>query len=334
MSDDIEQRLRSELQRLLDQNPELGPVQFVEGNQIVTVSTSDGIPQIARSGFSAAAQYGCPQISELHGTPAYHIYNLMQTLQCLDEERLQQGAAHMLTLVRVDEVKEAQMENPQMPSPLEIASSTLQGSVNLRTQPADNGMVRHLELLQKNFQEALARQPELETLILRTPKGAVEIRVANQKLSIAPSSLQGRSYMDVHETPQVRLYLLHKTIQGLETALYGESKPIEARRSADRNRAEESLVRHFQSLQCDNLVVPIRRSRKNLFISGPAREITYLPLRVRIVDERLCVEEQAQDEPRDHTRMEYRALPAEIKQLANAFFAYLSSRTSNGSSKH
>lgn len=332
MSDDIEQRLKTELQRLLDQNPDLEPVQFIESNQIVTVSVAEGIPHVAKTGL-ADTQYGCPQISELHGTPAYHIYNLMQTLQCLDEERLQEGAAHLLTLAPVEELDEAQLENAQAPSPLEVANSTLQGSTTLRTQPADNGMVRHLESLQKKLQETLAQQPELEALILRTSKGAVEIRVANQKLSLAPSALQGRPYMEVHETPQVRLYVLHNTIRGLETALYGESKPIEMKRSADRNKAEENLVRHLQSLQCSDLVVPIRRSRKNLFISGPAREITYLPLRVRLVDERLCVEEQAQDEPGGHMRMEYRALPTEIKQLANAFFAYLSSRTSNGSRK-
>ncbi len=332
MSDDIEQRLRTELQRLLDQNPNLEPVQFIESNQIVTVSVAEGIPHVAKTGFTDT-QYGCPQISELHGTPAYHIYNLMQTLQCLDEERLQEGAAHLLTLAPVEDLEEAQCESPQAPSPLEIANSTLQGSANLRTQPADNGMVRHLELLQKNLQDALTRQPELEALILRTPKGALEIRVANQKLSVAPSALQGRPYMEVYETPQVRLYLLHNTIRGLETALYGESKPIEVKRSADRNKAEENLVRHLQSLQCNNLIVPIRRSRKNLFISGTAREITYLPLRVRLVNERLSVEEHVQGEPSGHTRMEYRALPAEIKQLANAFFAYLSSRTSNGSRK-
>jgi hypothetical protein len=334
MSDDIEQRLRTELQRLFDQNPNLEPVQFIESNQIVTVSVADGIPQVARSDCTATTQYGCPQISELHGTPAYHIYNLMQTLQCLDEERLQQGAAHMLTLAPVEELEKAQLENPRAPSPIEIANSTLQGSASLRTQPADNGMVHHLELLQQKLQEALAQQPELEALILRTAKGAVEIRVANRKLCIAPSPLQGRPYMEVYETPQVRLYLLHNTIQGLETALYGGSNPIEVKRSAHRNKAEENLVRHFQNLQCDKLVVSIRRSRKSLFISGSARELTYLPLRVRIVGERLCVEEQVQNEPSGHVRIEYRALPAEIKQLANAFFAYLSSRMSNGSCKH
>ena len=32
--------------------------------------------------------------------------------------------------------------------------------------------------------------------------------------------------------------------------------------------------------------------------------------------------------------MEYGALPPEVKQLLNAFFAYLSSRMSNGNCKH
>lgn len=333
MSGDVEQRLRSELQRLLDQNPDLGPVQFLESNQIVTVSVADGIPHVAKSGL-AAIQYGCPQISELHGTPAYHIYNLMQTLQCLDEECLQQGAAHMLTLAPIEEAGEARLENPEKPSSSEVLNSTLEDSADLRTKPGHNGMFHHLELLQKKYREALAQHPELNALILRTHKGAVEIRVAKQKLFIVPSLLQGVPYMEVQETPQVRLYVLHNTIRGLETTLYGETKPIEVKPSTERNKAEENLVRLFQNLQCDKLAVPIRRSRKNLFISGAAREITYLPLRIRILDARLSVEEQIQDEPSGHVRTEYRALPAEIKQLANAFFAYLSSRTSNGSRKH
>ena len=41
MSGDIEQRLRTELQRLLDENPNLEPTQFIFGNQIVTVAVTD-----------------------------------------------------------------------------------------------------------------------------------------------------------------------------------------------------------------------------------------------------------------------------------------------------
>lgn len=334
MSGDIEQRLRTELQRLLDQNPDLGPVQFIESNQIVTVSVADGIPQIARSSFTAAIPHGQPQITELHGTPAYHIYNLMQSLQCLDEERLQQGAAHILTIAPVEEVEAARLENPQTPSPFEIVNSTMHGTADLRTQPGDNGMFHHLDLLQKKYRETLSQQPELEALVLRTPKGAVEIRVTNAELFIGPSLLQGQPYMEVYETPQARIYLLHKTIQGLETALYGESKAIEVKRSAHRNKAEENLVRHFQNLQCEKLVVPIRRSRKNLYISGPSREITYLPLRVRMAELGLFVDQQVQNEPSGYLRMEYRALPTDLKQLLSAFFAYLSSRMSNGSCNH
>lgn len=333
MTGDIEQRLRTELQRLLDENPNLDPTQFIFGNQIVTVAVTDGIPHLAKSTLCGVALHGCPRATELHGRPAYHIYNLMQSLQCLDEERLQQGAAHMLTLTPVEEAGQARLENPETPPSPEVLNSTLDDSADLRTRPGDNGMFRHLTLLQKKYEELLAQHPELESLVLQTPKGAVEIRVANHQLSVGPSPLQGQPYMEVHKTPQVRLYLLHKTIQGLEAALYGDAKPIEVTKSVRRNKAEENLVRHLEQARCENLVVPIRRSRKNLFISGPSREITYLPLRVRITDARLCVEEQVQDEPSGHVRIEYRALPAETKQLVNAFFAYLSSRMSNGSRK-
>lgn len=331
MSGDIEQRLRTELQKLLDENPNLEPTQFIFGNQIVTVAVTDGIPHLAKSNVCGVALYGCPRITDLHGRPAYHIYNLMQSLQCLDEERLQQGAAHILTLTPVEETGQTRLDSPETPASEEVLNSTLDDSTDLHTRSGGNGMFHHLKLLQQKYQELLAQQPELESLILHTPKGAVEIRVTNQELSVSPSLLQGQPYVEVQKTPQVRIYLLHKTIKGLEAALYGNTKPIEVTRSVQRNKAEENLLRHLGQTQCENLVVPIRRSRKNLYISGKAREITYLPLRIRIADERLCADEQVQDEPAGHVRMEYRALPAETKQLVNAFFAYLSSRMSNGS---
>lgn len=334
MSGDIEQRLGTELQGLLDEHPHLEPTQFIEGNKLVTVSVDDGIPQIAISLLPAATQYECPDLTELHGSPVYRIYNIMQSLECLDEERLQQGAAHILARTPVEEVEEARMENPEMPPAPEVLNSTVDGTADLRTRSGDFGMFRRLETLQQKYQDTLAQHPDLETLILQTARGAVEIRVANKRLSVGSSPLQGRPYIEMHATPQVRSYLLHKTIQGLEAALYGEAKPIEVTRSIHRNKAEANLTRQLQQVQCDKLVVPIRRSRKNLYISGPAREMTYLPLRIRITEQGLCADEQDQIEPSGHVRMEYGALPADLKQLLNAFFAYLSSRMSNGSCKH
>ena len=334
MSGDIEQRLRTELQRLLDENPNLEPTQFIFGNQIVTVAVTDGIPQLAKSKLCGVALYGCPRVTDLHGAAAYHIYNLMQTLQCLDEERLQQGAAHMLILTPVDESHGARLEDPQLPSSHEITNSTLDEAASLRTRPGNYGMFRHLEMLQQRYRQVLEEFPELDALILQTAKGAVEIRVTDKRLFVCPSQYQGRPYTEVHRTPQVRIYLLHRTIQGLETALYGEAKSIEVTRSVHPNKAEATLLQHLQQVQCGEVVVPIRRSRKNLYISGKTREITYLPLRIRITEQGLCADEQVQNEPIGYARMQYGALPADIKQLVNAFFAYLSSRMSNGNCKH
>ena len=193
MSGDIEQRLRTELQKLLDENPNLEPTQFIFGNQIVTVAVTDGIPQLAKSNVCGVALYGCPRVSDLHGLPAYHIYNLMQSLQCLDEERLQQGAAHILTLTPVEEAGQSRLENPEKPSSPEALNSILDNSTDLRTKSADNGMFHHLNLLQQKYQELLAQQPELESLILQTPKEAVEIRVTNRQLFVGPSLLPGRT---------------------------------------------------------------------------------------------------------------------------------------------
>ena len=80
------------------------------------MSVADGMPQIAQSELPAATRYDCPHVTELHGTPVYRIYNLMQSLQCLDEERQQEGAAQILTQTAVGEVEGVTMEPPQLPS--------------------------------------------------------------------------------------------------------------------------------------------------------------------------------------------------------------------------
>lgn len=334
MSGDIEQRLRAELQGLLDDHPQIEPTQFIEGDTLITLSVSDGIPQIARGDLPTVTHYDCPHVTELQGTPVYRIYHILQSLRCLDEERLQEGTAQILARTPIEEVEGIKMENPEMPSAREIVNSTVDGDADLRNKANAYGMHRNVEALQQRYRDMLAQNPELETLILQTAGGALEIRVTEKRLAFNPTPLPGQPYTEVHETPQVRIYLLHKIIEGLEAALYGEAGPIEVVRSVHRKKAEANLIRHLQQVRCGNLVVPIRRSRKNLYLSGPAREMTYLPLRVRITGQGLCADEQSQNEPTGHTRTEYGALPADLKQLLNAFFAYLSSRMSNGSCKH
>jgi hypothetical protein len=54
-------------------------------------------------------------------------------------------------------------------------------------------------------------------------------------------------------------------------------------------------------------------------------------LKVRATDQGDIAEEETQQEPIGHTRMEYGALPPEVKQLLSAFFAYLSSKVPNAS---
>jgi hypothetical protein len=117
----------------------------------------------------------------------------------------------------------------------------------------------------------------------------------------------------------------------LEAALCGEAGEIEVNRPVRRNRAQANLIRHLREVKCGNLVVLVRRSRRNLFVCGPAREILYLPTKFRVTDRGDLAEEETQQEPTGHTRMEYGALPPEVKALLNAFFAYLSSKVSNAS---
>jgi hypothetical protein len=329
MSDDIEHRVREELQELLDAHPQIAPTQFIDGDKLATVSVAEGVPQITKSELPAATRYDCPHITELHGTPVHRIYNLMQSLQCLSEERQQEGAAQILTQTAVGEVDGVTIEPPQLPPAPEVINSTVGGDVDLRSKPNAGGLFRNLAALEQRYQEMLAQHPDLEPLILQTPKGPVEIRVAEKRLALSATPLPGRPYAEVQQTPQVRIYVLRKTIQGLESALCGEAGEIEVNRPVRRNRTQANLIHHLRQVKCGNLVVLVRRSRKNLFVCGPAREILYLPVKVRVTDQGNLAEEETQQEPTGYTRKEYGALPPEVKALLNAFFAYLSSQVSN-----
>ena len=258
----------------------------------------------------------------------------MQSLQCHNEERQQEGAAQILSQTPVEEAEGVRMETPQLPHSAEVINSTAGGDVDLRIKTNAHGMFQNLEALQQRFQDMLAQHPELEPLVLRTPRGSVELRVTGKRLSLSPTLLVGRPYLELQEAPQVRLYMLHKTIQGLETSLCGQAGEIEVTPPGRSHRAEEKLVHHLAQVKCGNLVVPVRRSRKNLFVSGPAREILYLPVKVRLTDQGDLVEKEAQQEPAGHTRMAYGALPPEVKALLSAFFAYQSSKVSNERRQH
>ncbi|HVM47974.1 MAG TPA: hypothetical protein VMU04_08100 [Candidatus Acidoferrum sp.] len=334
MSDEIEQHVREELQQLLDESPQLAPTQFIDGDKLTTVAVCDGVPQIAKSELPATTRFACPSLAQLHGTPVCRIYNLMQSLRRLNEERQQEAAAQILSQTAVEEVDGVKMEAPQLPPSPEVINSTIGGETDLRTKPNGHGMFQNLQALQQRFHQLLAQHPELDPLVLGTPKGSVEIRVAGQRLSLNPTPLPGHPYSEVHQTPQVRLYLLHKTIQGLEAALCGKAAEIEVTRPGRRHRAAEKLAQHLGQMKCGNLVVPVRRSRKNLFVGGPAREIIYPPMKVRLTPQGALAEEEAQQEPLGHTRVEYGALLPEVKALLSAFFAYLSSKVSNESRCH
>ena len=67
MSDDIEHRVRGELQELLDANPQMAPTQFIDGDQLATVSVADGVPQITKSELPAATRYGRPTLRNCTG---------------------------------------------------------------------------------------------------------------------------------------------------------------------------------------------------------------------------------------------------------------------------
>lgn len=321
-----------ELQKLLDANPTLAAAQFTEDDRLVTVSVADGIPHITRGPRPATSSWCFPSATEIQGSTIYRLYYLMVDLRCLDEERLQEGAAHLLAHTPVEEVAAARMDNPERPTAAEILNTTLLDDAALnQTAP---GMFHHLATLQRRLADKLVKHPELETIRLRTASQTVEIRAANRCLSVRPTPLPGQPYVEVRETPQVRLYLLQQAIQDLETVLYGQPQSIEVNGPGFHREAELQLLQQLQQLQCDHLMVPIRRSRKTLYIAGAEHQLIYAPFRIRAGVRELHVDDQAQVEPERYRRVEYRELSPVLQHLLQALFVYLSTRTAHEACSH
>jgi len=46
MSEDIERRLKSELQILLEENPQIAPTQLIDGEKLITTVVESGVPKL------------------------------------------------------------------------------------------------------------------------------------------------------------------------------------------------------------------------------------------------------------------------------------------------
>lgn len=327
MSEDIEQRLKSELQTLLEENPELEPTQLIDGDNLIILAVENGIPRLTERPRPESSDYDIPCVTDLHGTPIYRIYNLLQTLKFLDEERNQTDAADILARTSEEAGTEIRIDPPCMPPMPEIITSIVSGNTDLQNKPSQHGMYRNLESLHHRFRELLKAQPNLEPLRLSTAKKNVEISVVDGDLRVQPTGEPCQPYLDVRDTPQVRLYTLDRSVRGLERKLYGHVSEIKVGKSSGKSKAEEKLVCSLAQVDCGNVSILIRRSRKTLFLSGSAKHIIYGDLKIVLTEEGTLRQEDG-SEPVGYATMEYGALPPNVKQVLNALFAYLSTRSS------
>jgi len=270
--------------------------------------------------------YDLPSATDLRQTPTYRIYNLLQTLKFLDQERNQAGAADILVQTPEVVAEEIRFEPPSMPPAPEIIASIVSGNTDLQNRPVQHGMYRNLESLQQRFRQLLKAHPNLEPLRLSTAKENVEISAVHGDLCLHSTSEPCHRYIDVSDTPHVRLFMLDRSIRGLERKLYGQASDIKVVKSSGKSKAHDKLARSLEQVDCGNIAVLIRRSRKTLFLSGLEKHIIYGDLKI-VLTEPGTLQEEDGSEPVGYSKMEYGSLPPNVRQVLNAFFAHLSTRT-------
>jgi hypothetical protein len=333
MSEDIDQR--TNLQALLEDNPEIEPIQFIDGDKLVTLMVESGVPILTQSAIAESSDYNLPSITELNGAPVCRIYSLLRTLKFLDGDRNQEGAAAILSKTsdsssrehQSEELgKEIQFQPPFMPPSSERIASAVSGNTDMENRPDHQGMYGRLESLEQRFRELLKTHPHSEPMRLRTAKEKLEISVIDGTLRVQPTCEPCQPYLDVRDAPQVRLYMLDRTIQSLERKLYGQISEIKVLKSSGKSKAQEKLACALTQVDCGRLSILIRRSRKTLFLSGPERHIIYGDLKVALTAQDALREEEG-SAPVDYAETEFGVLRPNVRQVLKAFFAYLSTRS-------
>lgn len=326
-SKDITTRLEEELQELLDQNPQMAPLQFLDGTDIVTMSVTDGIPKVHLAPVPDETDYNLPHISDLQGQPVYRVYNILRTIKFISEESQQTAAADIFVESQLSPEESIRIVPPEMPPAPEVVVATVSRNHSLKTETDQFGMFRNLESLRNKRIELLAKHQNLPVLLLKTAKENLAISVVDGVLNIQPVKEPGIPYVKVMKAEQVQLYQLQRSIQGLEEKLLGSSGEVKIVRNPAA-KVEDTFAKALQELTCNNISVVIRRTRKTLFIGGPEQELIYGTTRWRVEDGILHIEEGIEADATAYTKMEYAALPPNVKALLSTFFAYLSARES------
>lgn len=317
MNDDVVTRMELELQSLLDAYPDLGPIPFTDGTHLVALLVDNGVPKVFRQENSVCTW---PGLDDLHGTPAIRIYKLMQSLDFIREEENETAAAAILMRSQPPDESE---ERPTS-STVEAVHAIVSENATLQNRPDEHGMSRHLAILQQRRQDLLGKHPDLEPLRLRTARETVEISTRGGELCVRSVTDDGQPFVRVQATPQVQLYLVDRSIRGLAQRL---SDPILETDVAPESgpKVSQRLIQELANLECENLTIPIRRSKTTLFIRNKA--IHYGGRRWSVSPEGTLAVTEAAEEPSGCVPMEYAALPAQVQQLLSAFFSVLSAET-------
>jgi hypothetical protein len=324
MSADIEQLMQGELQQLLIETPNLGPSQLIDEDKLITLVIQDGVPKVVASDLPTNTQFNIPHLSEMHGSPIYRVYNLLQTLKLMDSERNLPAAADIMAEYSPEPMDGVLIESNMPPAP-EIIHSAVTGQNDLRNRPDDNGMYKTLENMQRHYEKLLKEHPDLGPIIVSTSKETVCLRVVKGVLMVEPSTEKGQPHVAVQKEVQVQMYALQKSIATLERRLFGVVPELRLAGASGQNRASLNLAGSLKELDCGNIAIPIKRSRQTLFLSGPEHSITYCGTRTTRQDDGSLLDEKAEDPNlAAYTRIDYGAINPEIKPAINAYFAYLS----------
>jgi hypothetical protein len=324
---DIEQQMREELQSLLEENPNLDPVPLLDHGQIVTLTILDGIPAITLVDAPSSYTYDLRDVSDLRGTSLYRIYQLLKSLKLLELESQAERSGLTQSQIEIVPDNNIRIEPPTAPDPIEIVSSAASGNMDIRTREDRHGMYRNLENMQAKLREITAQNPELEPLVIRTATSNLTVSVVGGKLTIETSPTKGKSYAQVSNTLHAQLLRLSRTIEGLEKKLYGSSTEIKVAKTPVKISAADNLTRILTELECGNLAIFIRSRKQTLYISGTNKTIHYRGIKTTLEDDTL-VDKEFTKEPSGYTKVEYGALPKEVITLLQAYWAYISPKSS------
>ena len=162
--------------------------------------------------------------------------------------------------------------------------------------------------------------------MIKTAKENIEVSVTGGELAIQRSAGPGQAYTQIRNTPQVRLLLIARTIQGLEEKLYGSTVSIKVAKAS----SQAERVRKPGPDAGRNKLREHRRPDPEpegiRTCSATDKVITYRGLQTTLEAGKL-IDENVSEEPTGYTQVEYGALPRSVAAVLQAYWAYISPKS-------